>query len=264
MTLTDSFREPRVIKFSRIPPKRKVPPVSVVVDCRGSDQTEISSIVKDLLASTFHDLRVYFTNCKDFGYEIEEQLREDDRFLLSNSWPGFDDGSNIVIYVPAGFRLIRYSIEAMVEALGVRSVNVLRILASKSSTGIEVWRTEFVRNTGSVQAAERIARNSRTEWWVNADSVGVWAEGGSLPKPFVRRGTAGEHVLVVRVYDARSDAVNRRHEEDAEQLRREIRRLRHALSLRDSGVAARSGRLRAQHSMSRAWVKKVVMKLRTL
>jgi hypothetical protein len=169
-----------------------------------------------------------------------------------------------VIYLPAGYRLIRYSIEAMIEALDARSANVLRILASKSSTGVEVWRAQFVRNSGSVPAAERIARKSHTEWWVNAESVGMWAAGGAVPKPFVRRGTAGEHVLVVRVYDARSDAVNRRSDEEAEDLRREIRRLRHALSLSDAGAAARSGRLRAMLSRRLAWVKKAILKLRTL
>jgi hypothetical protein len=245
MTLTGGSRDSDISRFSRIPPKRKIPAVSIILDCTDSASTEIYPIISDLLDSTFYDFRAYLTNCVDFDAELVEILREDDRFHLGRLWPGFDDGSEFVVYIPAKYRLIRYSLEAIIESLASRSANVLRILPSRKTTGVEAWRSEFVRNSRSVQAAERIARKSRTEWWVSADSLGIWAEGAAVPKPFVRRGSAGEHVLLVRVHDSRSDAVKyRRRNEVSGPLRLWAGRLMRALPVSLAGTTTRSGRPR--------------------
>jgi hypothetical protein len=208
--------------------------VTIVINCAKVDSNLAILTASDLLDSTFHDFRVYFEEVGAGGGRLEEWLNDDDRFVLSSPWPGFGDGSAYVLFMPAGIRLIRFTLEAMVMALEDSRTAVLRILVPGGRQSLECWDSNFVLECESPRTAEEESRRGDLERWVPGASLGIYQAGETIPKQFVRRGVAGNHLLEVEVFEKKNDAVNDRTKAEIDELKREVRRLRSELGARAS------------------------------
>lgn len=207
-------------------PWQSVPRLAILIPCGDRPKAEILATTVDILGSTFQNFAVSISDApSDCIESLTVLLREDSRFAVS-AWPlGEVPAARFVLVLPAGWRLTRYSLEALLSAVQLPTVAVVRVLVEGHSRPVEIWDRDYLVHNGA-QHATRMARIAGLERWIDGSSLGLYAHGHQAPKVFFRKGPADRHILEFVVYDSRNEAFKQSQRSRILTLERQIRVLK--------------------------------------
>jgi hypothetical protein len=237
-------------------PWNSVPRLAILIPSGDRPTAEIIATVEDILLSTFQDYTVLISGRPAGGLEqLRIWLRDDRRFAVATRTAREIPAAKFVVVLPAGWRLTRYSLEALLSAVQLPGVAVVRVLVEGHSRPVEIWHREYLVGSGPKNAT-RAARTNGAERWIDGSSLGLYAHGCVAPKVFFRKGPADRHILEFVVYDSRKEAFKQSQRRRIEALERDIRGLRSQINLDGSrGNARKSIRtLRRLRTVVRAQV----------
>jgi hypothetical protein len=228
-------------------PRTADPRLAIVLRCEDSSAAEIATTINDLLQSTFQDYSVQIVDSEAHRTNLSEWLGADSRFSLVDSRTRTVPPGRFILVVHAGWRLTRYSLEALLEAIQSPGVHVVRALTEGRRESLEVWDSVFLQS-GPLHEAENHARVCGFERWMSGMDAGIYAYGKPVPKVFFRKGKADRHIIEFSISRSKSAARAKPHSWRVTELEREIERLRAIVSSRpirsDHRIASWLPRLR--------------------
>lgn len=216
-------------------PWSSVPRLAILIPCGDRPTAEIIATTGDVLGSTFQDYTVSISDASGGSVEqLRVWLRDDKRFAIATRAIREIPAARFVAVLPAGWRLTRYSLEALLAAVQLPSVSVVRVLVEGHSRPIEIWNRESLVGSGP-ENATKIARTNGKERWIDGSSLGLYAHGCAAPKVFFRKGPADRHILEFVAYDSKTQAFKQSQRRRIEALEREVRGLKSQMKLAASG-----------------------------
>lgn len=213
-------------------PRTGNPRLRIILRCTNGSAPEIVSSVADILSSTFQDYSVQMIDCEHIGADLSDWLGTDERFSFAKR--GFDvmRTDKFVLVLDAGWRMTRYSLEALLAAVQTPGVQLVRALAEGRAGSLEMWDASLLRSVPA-KLAEKQARTEGAERWMSAEDAGIYSHGRPVPKVFFRKGKADRHIVDVSIWDSKRDRSARPQSVKIKELEMEVARLR-ALLLRRS------------------------------
>jgi hypothetical protein len=240
----DLFLEDKRADFG---PWQSEPRLAILVQGEGRSLAEIAGTSADLLWSSFQNYSVSVSGAAVGGIDrLAEWLGEDRRFVFRDHQDPSVPAARFILVLPAGWRLTRYSLEALLAAVQLPGVSVVRALVEGARKPLEIWERDFLVANG-VKSATRIARLKERERWLDGSSLGLHAHGHDAPKVFFRKGHADRHILEFVVHDSMKEAFRQTQRNRIKLLEREIRNLNSQLrspsGMNGSGKFLKSSRL---------------------
>lgn len=207
-------------------PWQSHPRLAILIPCGDRPTEEIFATAGDVLGSTFQNYAVSISGAPVEGVKpLSDWLRDDKRFVVATRELREVPAAKFVAVLPAGWRVTRYSLEALLSAIQLPGVAVVRALVEGHSRPVEIWDRDYLVGTGQ-QDATKMARTSGLERWIDGSSLGLYAHGHDAPKVFFRKGPADRHILEFIVYDAKKEAFKQFQRRRIDALEREVRSLK--------------------------------------
>lgn len=212
-------------------PRTGNPRLTIILRCEHGSAPEIASSVTDILSSTFQDYSVQLMGCERDQQDLLDWLGTDERFSFAKREVDLTPTGKFVLVLNAGWRMTRYSLEALLAAVQTPGVQLVRALAVGRRGSLEMWDGSFLRSVPASEA-EKMARREGVERWMSAEDAGIYAHGRPAPKVFFRKGKADRHIVDISIWESKRDRPARPQSVRIRELEKEVQRLRGILSRR--------------------------------
>jgi hypothetical protein len=212
-------------------PRTGNPRLTIILRCEHGSAPEIVSSVADILSSTFQDYSVQIVGCERNRQDLSDWLGTDERFSFVKRGGDVTPTGKFVLVFDAGWRMTRYSLEALLAAVQTPGVQLVRALTEGRRGSLEMWDGSLLRSVPASEA-EKLARAEGVERWMSAEDAGIYSHGRPAPKVFFRKGKADRHIVEISIWESKRDRPARPESVRIKELEKEVERLRAVLSLR--------------------------------
>ena len=214
-----------VSKPVQLPPDSYAGFLSVIIDARGADCTEIAATLAKLFQGTLQRVRIQIlVSSSEKGQEVKAFTKHDSAISVIYSIDEIILPDSYILVCPAGVLVGTYSVEAAIEAIDATGCHVLRAVVDGATSSVELWQVEALKSAQNLGLAEENARVAGKERWVSGSGLGLHVVGQPSPKQFLKKGLAQKHELTVLVRDTSQQRVRLDYEYRIRRLQAELDR----------------------------------------